>query len=139
MVNCTKTVRTMGVDLSDKSAHFCLLGANGDEERHGKIRLTEKGVRSLLEGEQRLRVIVEAGTHSPWVSRLVQELGHEVVVANPRQLPMIYQNHKKTDRVDAEQLARIGRLDPKLLAPIQHRGSSAQAHLALLRGRLCGA
>jgi hypothetical protein len=61
--------------------------------------------------------VLEAGTHSPWVSRLLADLGHEVLVANPRRLRLIYENENKSDRVDAEYLARVGRLDPSLLAP----------------------
>ena len=79
--------------------------------------------------------MLEAGTHSPWVSRLLSELGHEVIVANPRKLRLIYANDSKSDRVDAEYLARVGRLDPALLAPLRHRGAETQVDLALLRSR----
>ena len=79
--------------------------------------------------------MLEAGTHSPWLSRLLEQLGHEVLVANPRKLRLIYQNDSKSDRVDAEYLARIGRLDPSLLAPLRHRSARAQEDLALLRSR----
>jgi len=79
--------------------------------------------------------VLEAGTHSPWVSRLLCELGHEVIVANPRKLRLIYANDSKSDRVDAEYLARVGRLDPALLSPLVHREAQAQAHLAIIRSR----
>jgi transposase len=79
--------------------------------------------------------VLEAGTHSPWLSRVLAAAGHEVVVAQARQVRLIYQSPRKSDRVDAETLARLGRLDPALLAPIQHRGADAQQHLALLRSR----
>jgi len=78
---------------------------------------------------------LEAGTHSAWVSRLLREFGHETFVANPRQLRLIPGNVRKSDRADAEALARVARIDPKLLAPIQHRGPSAQLHLSALRTR----
>jgi transposase len=78
---------------------------------------------------------MEVGTHSPWVSRLLTALGHEVVVANPRRVRLIAESDHKHDRADAEQLARLGRLDPQLLSPIQHRGIEAQEDLALLRSR----
>ena len=82
-----------------------------------------------------MRIAIETGTHSPWVSRLLEECSHEVLVANARKLRLIYANKQKTDEVDAENLARLARLDPKLLYPLQHRGENAQAHMALIRSR----
>jgi transposase len=82
-----------------------------------------------------LRVAIEAGTHSPWASRVLEECGHEVLVANPRRTRLIYTNKRKTDEIDAESLARLARLDPKLLYPLKHRGEDSQAHLALIRSR----
>lgn len=84
---------------------------------------------------QRALVALEVAAHSPWISRLVEECGHQAVAANPRKLPSIYENTNKSDRVDAQYLARIARLDPKLLAPVAHRSHSAQAALALVRAR----
>ena len=72
---------------------------------------------------------------SPWLSRVVAELGHEVVVANPRQVALIARNQRKTDRLDAEWLARLGRFDPQLLAPIRHRSEQSQHDLAVVRAR----
>jgi transposase len=82
-----------------------------------------------------MRIALEVGTHSPWVSRLLKELGHEVLVANPRKTRLIYQNRGKQDSVDAEALARIARLDPKLLYPVEHRPESVAQDLAVLRAR----
>jgi transposase len=82
-----------------------------------------------------MRLAIEAGTHSPWVSRLLEECGHEVLVANARKLKLIYANKRKTDEADAENLARLARLDPKLLYPLKHRGEGCQAHLAIIRSR----
>jgi transposase len=82
-----------------------------------------------------MRVAIEAGTHSPWVNRLLEECGHEVLVANARKLRLIYANKQKTDEVDAENLARLARLDPKLLYPLKHRGEESQAHMAVIRSR----
>jgi transposase len=81
------------------------------------------------------RVVLELGTHSPWVSRLVAEFGHEVVVANPRRVRLIGDSTRKNDRSDAEILARLGRIDPELLSPIAHRPEQAQADLAVIRSR----
>jgi transposase len=84
-----------------------------------------------------MRMVLEVGTHSPWVSRVLEACGHDVLVANARKIRLIYANDRKSDRVDAECLARLGRLDPHLLAPIRHRGAKAQADLAHLRSRDC--
>jgi transposase len=82
-----------------------------------------------------MRIAIEAGTHSPWVSRLLEECGHEVLVANARKLRLIYANKRKTDEMDAENLARLARVDPKLLYPLKHRGQECQAHMAIVRSR----
>ena len=82
-----------------------------------------------------MRIAIEAGTHSPWASRMLEECGHEVLVANARKLRLIYSNKRKTDEIDAENLARLARLDPKLLYPLTHRGEEGQAHLAIIRSR----
>jgi transposase len=82
-----------------------------------------------------MRIAIEAGTHSPWVSRLLEECGHEVLVANARKLRLIYANKRKTDEMDAENLARLARLDPKLLYPLKHRGQECQAHMAIVHSR----
>jgi transposase len=81
------------------------------------------------------RIAIEAGTHSPWVSRVLEECGHEVLVANARKLKLIYASKRKTDEIDAENLARLARLDPKLLYPLKHRGEDSQVHLAIIRSR----
>jgi transposase len=82
-----------------------------------------------------MRIAMEAGTHSPWASRVLKECGHEVLVANARKLRLIYANKRKTDEIDAENLARLARLDPKLLYPLQHRGEESQAHMAIKSAR----
>jgi transposase len=82
-----------------------------------------------------MRIAIEAGTHSPWVSRLLEECAHEVLVANSRKTRLIYSNKRKTDEVDAENLARLARVDPKLLYPLKHRNEDSQAHMALIRSR----
>src|SRR5215216_530054 len=82
-----------------------------------------------------MRIAIEAGTHSPWASRVLEECGHEALVANSRKLRLIYANKQKTDQIDAENLARLARLDPKLLYPLKHRGEDSQAHMAIIRSR----
>ena len=81
------------------------------------------------------RAAGETGTHSPWISRLLAELGHEVIVANARKVRLIGESRKKDDRLDAQTLARLARIDPALLCPVKHRSAQAQADLAMIRAR----
>lgn len=126
---------TIGVDVGDRYCHLHFLDASGECLEESRVRTTPDALRQRFAAVSRARVVLEAGTHSPWVSRLIKELGHEVIVANPKQLRVIYENDAKSDRVDAEYLARIGRLDPALLKGIEHRGEEAQADLTLIRSR----
>jgi transposase len=128
---------TAGLDLGDKYSYLCLLDqADRQVVEEGRLRTTPEALRRRFASlEQSLRIAIEAGTHSPWVSPLLEECGQEVLVANARKLRLIYANKPKTDEVDAENLARLARLDPKLLYPLQHRGENAQAHIALIRSR----
>ena len=128
-------VTVIGIDLGDKFHCFCVLDAEGCVAEEGRIRATVDSVRRFLGGLERSRVVIEAGTHSPWVSRVAFECGHEVFVGNPRKLRMIFNEEYKSDKRDAEMLARVGRLDPKLLSPIRHRSARAQGHLALIKSR----
>jgi transposase len=127
---------TAGLDLGDKYSYLCLIDqADGEVIEEGRLRTTPDALRRRFASEQQLRIAIEAGTHSPWVSRVLEECGHEVLVANARKLRFIYANKRKTDEVDAENLARLARVDPKLLHPLKHRGEDSQAHLAIIRSR----
>ncbi len=126
---------TVGLDLSDRCCQICVLDEAGEVTEEGRVTTKPEALRRRFSGADPLRIVIEAGTHSPWVSRLLSELGHDVVVANPRKLRFIYQNDSKSDRVDAEYLARVGRLDPELLAPLTHRRAETQSDLALVRSR----
>lgn len=128
---------TVGIDLGDRYSDFCVLDRNGTVVDDGRLRTTQAALRRYFGGSTPMVVVIEVGTHSPWVSRLLEECGHEVIVANARKVRLIYASDNKTDKVDAESLARLGRLDPKLLAPIRHRGAEAQADLATIRSRDC--
>jgi transposase len=135
MKNGSSSEETIGLDLSDKTGLFVVLDASGQVVREGKVMLDLAGVRKVFATRQPCRIAIEVGTHSPWLSRQLTELGYEVIVANARQVGLIARGQKKTDRVDAETLARAARFDPQLLKPIQHRGEQAQADLAMLRAR----
>lgn len=132
----TSLPTTLGLDLGDRRTHFVLLdGPTGQCLEEGKVDSTRDALSQLLARVKSERVVLEAGGHSPWVSRLAQDTHADVVVANPRKVALITQNERKTDRADAELLARLGRLDPKLLSPIRHRSAACQADLAVLRAR----
>jgi len=127
---------TAGLDIGDKYSYLCLIDTeSGEVIEEGRLRTTSDALRRRFASEHQLRIAIEAGTHSPWVSRLLEECSHEVLVANPRKLRLIYANKRKTDEVDAENLARLARVDPKLLHPLRHRGEGSQAHLAIIRSR----
>jgi transposase len=126
---------TIGLDIGDQRSSWCVVDAAGRVLERGQVRTVATALRRLFERRPRSRVVLEVGTHSPWVSRLLGELDQEVLVANARQLRLIYGRERKNDRVDAETLARLGRVDPALLRPIRHRGAEAQADLAQLRAR----
>jgi transposase len=125
---------TAGLDIGDKYSYLCLLDSeSGEVIEEGRLRTTPEAIRRRFASEQPpMRIAIEAGTHSPWASRLLEECGHEVLVANARKLRLIYANKRK---IDAENLARLARLDPKLLYPLKHRGEVAQAHMAIVRSR----
>src|SRR5215216_1341880 len=117
---------TAGLDLGDKYSYLCLIDTeSGEVIEEGRLRTTPEAFKRHFCSEQPLRRAIEAGTHSPWVSRVLEEeCGHEVLVANPRKTRLIYSNKRKTDEIDAENLARLARLDPKLLYPLKHRAVS---------------
>jgi transposase len=125
----------VGVDLGDRFSRYCVLDQKGQVLEEDSVATTGRAFRKLFGDRPAARVVIEVGTHSPWVQRLLQELGHETITANPRYVRLIYSSGSKNDQLDAERLARLARVDPKLLHPIQHRGGTAQADRALLRSR----
>jgi transposase len=123
------------MDLGDRWCHYCLLNQDGEVMETGKIRTREKDLRGYFEVHKRMRVAMECGTHSPWISRLLEGLGHEVIVANTRKIEAITSNESKFDDHDAEQLAIFAHFDPRLLYPIQHRSAERQRDLSLIQAR----
>lgn len=127
---------TAGLDLGDKYSYLYVLEADsGEFVEEGRLRTTPEDLRRRFDSQQRLKVAIEVGTHSTWVSRLLEGCGHEVLVANSRKIRLIYGDKRKTDKFDAQKLARLARADPELLYPIEHRGQESQAHLALIHSR----
>src|SRR5215470_153132 len=109
---------TIGMDLGDKTSRYCLLSSEGEILREGQVTTSKAGMVEAFGTLGLARIAIEVGTHSPWVSRLLQKLGHEVVVANPKQVKLITESSRKDDRLDAQTLARLARIDPQLLRPI---------------------
>jgi transposase len=125
----------IGLDISDKQGLFVVLAEDGRLVEEGTIPMTKGGLTRWSTGRRPARIALEVGTHSPWVSRTLVGLGHEVIVANARQLPLIFHSNRKNDRLDALSLAKLARVDPDLLHPITHRSMQAQQDLAVLHAR----
>jgi transposase len=126
---------TIGLDLGDRRSHFCVLNERGECSQRGDVPTSAEALEIFFLQHVGELLIMEVGGHSPWVSRLAEQTGLDVVVANPRKVALITKNERKNDRTDAELLARLGRVDRRLLSPVQHRSSESQAHLVMLRTR----
>jgi transposase len=126
---------TIGLDLGDKHCCYCRLDSEGQFVEENRVSTTKKALVEAFGSADPCRIALEVGTHSPWISRLLQEFGHEVIVANPRQLKLITASSRKDDRLDARTLARLARIDPELLRPIRHRSNQAQNALMIIRVR----
>jgi transposase len=133
--NFSQQKLTIGLDLGDRSSWYCLLDEAGEVQLEQRLSTTPKAMREVFGAMPRCRIALETGMHSPWVSRLLGELGHEVIVAHARNVRLIGESRKKDDRLDARTLARLARIDPQLLGPVKHRSARAQADLAVIRAR----
>lgn len=125
----------MGIDLGDRFSRYAVIDGNGVIAEEDRVPTVRAAIEKLLEGRSAMRVVIETGTHSPWVSRLVKNLGHEPVVANSRKVQLISQSKNKRDRVDARMLTRLGRADVALLSPVRHRSEQTQQRRAWLLAR----
>jgi transposase len=126
---------TVGVDLGDQWSNYCILGLGGETLTEGQFRTSPQAVAEFFQGLCRSRVVIEVGTHSAWVREVIAGLGHEVLVANARRMEGSKRRRRKNDRIDAAKLARLGRVDPKSLYPIQHRSTEVREDLVVLRAR----
>lgn len=135
MLTTVQLPTTIGLDLSDRVSHYHVMRGDGTTLATGKVATQREELTRLFESWQGCRVVIEAGGHSPWISRLGSACGMDLVVANPRRVELIAKSDRKTDRTDAETLARLGKNDIELLAPITHRSKEAQVHLAVQRAR----
>ena len=126
---------TIVMDLGDRFSYYCVLDEAGEVLMEQKLPTTKAAMQQAFGRMPRSRVALETGAHSPWVSRLLMQLGHEVIVAHARNVRLIGESSRKDDRLDARMLARLARLDPRLLSPVRHRSAKAQIDLTVIRAR----
>jgi transposase len=126
---------TIGVDLGDRWSCYCVLDETGKIILEQKVPTIPEAMKQTFGKMPRSLIALETGTHSPWVSRVLSELGHEVIVAHAQKVQWITKSNRKDDRRDARTLARLARFDPELLGPVRHRSVQAQLHLTVIRAR----
>jgi len=126
---------TIGLDIGDRWSYYCILDEAGEVLLEQKLSTTPEAMKQTFERVPRALIALETGTHSPWVSRLLRELGHQVLVAHAQKVQLISKSNRKDDRHDARTLARLARIDPELLGPVRHRSAKAQIHLTVIRAR----
>lgn len=132
----TLPARTIGLDLSDRTLRYCELDAAGAIVAEGTLALTRTALCQYLGAQPAgTRVALETGGQSAWVRDVITGLGHEAVVGNARELAAVTQSLQRTDSRDARQLARLARLDPQLLNPVELRDAARQADLFVVRAR----
>ena len=133
--NISQQKLTVGLDLGDRSSWYCVVEETGRVVVEQRIATTAKALQAAFGSMPRSRIALETGMHSPWVSRLLSGLEHEVIVAHARNVRLNGESRKKDDRLDAQTLARLARIDPELLCPVKHRSAKAQADLTVNRAR----
>src|ERR1700751_345027 len=126
---------TIGVDLGDRWSFYCVLDEAAKILLEQKVPTTPEALKQTFAKIPRSLLAMETGTHSPWVSRLLTELGYQVIVAHAQKVQLISKSNRKDDRHDARTLARLARIDPELLGPVRHRSAQAQLHLTVIRAR----
>lgn len=137
-MNVIKTnpmLTTYGLDVSDKFTEVYAVDASGELLEQGRLKTSREALRGKFGGLNQLRIVLEVGPHSRWISKLLGKLGHEVLVANPRSLRLIYASDFKDDKLDAQRLATLARVDPKLLGHVTHRPEDLHLDLQLVRSR----
>ena len=126
---------TIGVDLGDRWSFYCVLDKSEKVILEQKLSTTAEAMKQTFTRIPRSRMALETGTHSRWASRLLTQLGHEVIVAHAQKVDLITKSTRKDERHDAKTLARLARIDPELLGPVRHRSKQAQIHLTVVRAR----
>jgi transposase len=126
---------TIGLDLGDRCSHYCILDEAGNVILEDSLPTTPKAIQQVFSRIPRSRIALETGTYSPWVSRQLTQMGHEVNVAHARNVRLIGESSRKDDQLDAWTLGRLARIDPGLLGPVRHRSASAHIQLTVIRAR----
>lgn len=134
-VKHSETELFVGIDIGDKTSRYCFLDGKGKILAEDALATTRGEFRAYFSSIPEALIAIEVGTHSPWISALLEECGHEVLVANPRKMESIHKNRRKNDKVDARTLARLVRADPELLYPIRHRSAEVREDLVVIRAR----
>ena len=129
------TAETIGIDLGDKISRYAIVDQDGAVVEEGSFRNRVESIKKHFGERGRARVALEVGTQSAWIAREFEKLGHEVIVANARELKWITASDEKNDRNDARKLARLARADRNLLHAVEHRSAGQQAELAVIRAR----
>jgi len=128
-------VQTLGIDVGDRRSSYCHVAASGVTLAESSVTTTRDSLSALFQGTETCRVVLEACGHVHWIAQLASEAGHEVIVANPREVRLISQSGRKNDRNDARTLARLGRVDVELLRPVKLRGEDCRASRSVLHAR----
>ena len=126
---------SVGLDLGDRSSRYAIVDEDGELIAEGDCRNTPAGLAKVFAEMPPSRVALETGSQSGWIARELTKLGDEALVANARELRGIWGSVRKSDRRDAEKLARYARLDPALLHPTRVRSEQPQLELSELRVR----
>lgn len=130
-----RQVEIIGMDIGDRTCELCVLSKDKQVLVRGAVPTEARTIEDFFQALAPLKVVLETGTHSPWLTHKMQALGHEVLVANARQVSRVLKNNKKNDRRDAEQLARLAAADEKLLGLVEHRSEQTQQALGKLKVR----
>jgi transposase len=126
---------TIGMDLGDHWSCYCVLDEAGKIILEQKVAMTPEAMKQTFAKIPPSLIALETGTHSPWVSRVLTELGYKAIVAHAQKVQLITKSNRKDDRHDARTLARLARIDAELLGPVRHRSAQAQIHLTVIRAR----
>ncbi len=135
MNHVTETITAIGIDLGDLVSYYVCLNQDGEVIEEGTVEMKPAKLRRQFACFDPTRIAIEAGAQSRWVDQILRELGHEVILANPRQVKLITASDRKNDANDARLLARLARVDPSLLSPLKHRGDPEQVTLTGIRVR----
>ena len=127
--------RVVGIDLGDRKSHYCVLDEDGRVIEEGSVQSTPAAFKAHFGVLESNLIAIEVGVHSRWASRVLGECGRQAIVANPVRLKLIHKSSRKSDRVNACALARLVRVDPQLLSPVQHRSKEDQNMLSVLTVR----